>query len=477
MKLRIIGVGIAVIALAAIGDRALPVRSPARTGTVPVAPAGGVLACPIATMGSADAYLYVANVGDTPARARIFLRGEQKQVAVKRIGLAPDKIETLALHPLVDGPSGVVIEWSGGRVVAAHTLEAQELQLTPGRRLPRFFSGAQCTEPQGPELAIVGARTTLVGDTRLALFNPGPAPAVVSIAIRESGEYVEHQRLQRRLVRPLSRRDFSLRGFAFGRDEIAVVIRMDAGRVVAEGLLSNRAGAELLPAIPPLTEGLALASTSGGSARLSLAATERTLIGGSGAIDLPVEMTGARYDGGTFDAPPEIPAKLGRDVPALIQIPGNGQPIGYALSPLSGRIAAGTSWTLSNNGVFDLVSMPAMQPSTTLFGIVPSYGADWSVQMLIAAAGGEEATATLRVIGPRGRTEEIDVPPGSVRSVPISTGEGVHAVVVTSEVPIGASFVARSGGIGYGSTLTSLRIATETSVRGEPEVGIGARAR
>lgn len=478
MRTRILFVSIAVLVAAALVDQRVPDRVPQASGTVPTAPSGGVLACPIATTGRADAYLYVANVGEEPARARIFLRSESKKATVERVGLQPGKIETLALHTLVSEPAGVVIEWSGGRVVAAHTLHSKQVFLAPGSRLPRFFSGAQCSEPQGPELAIVGARTNAVGDTTLSLFNPGPAPAVVTVAVRNQGEYMEFERLQRRIVQPLTRKDFSLRRFAGGRDEVPIVIRMDQGRVVAEALIETRQGAELLPGVPPLTDALAIAGQSGGATRLSLAPTERTLIGEGGeGIELPVEMVAARYDGGVIEAPAEIPTALGRDVGISIGIPGDGQPVAYAFAPLSGRIAAGVSWPLSGEGVFDLIAAPAMQPATTIFGIVPTYGPAWQTDLLVAAAGGEEATATLRVIGTGGNTRDVDIPPGSVARVPLAGGSGVRALVLTSEVPIAASVFARSGAIGYGTTLSSLRAATETAVRANPDIGIGARVR
>lgn len=478
MRMRPLALGLAVIVAAAVGDRVVADRVPVPAGAIPNAPTGGVLACPIATTGSGEAFLYLANVGDEPGRARVFIRTESKEVAVQRIGLPPDQIETIALHELVKEPSGVVVEWSGGRVLAAHALHAPRQLITPDRELPRFMSAAQCAEPQGPELAIVGARTTMIGDTTLALFNPGPAPAVVSIALRVGGEYIEPQRLQRRIVRPLSRRDFSIRGFAFGRDEIPIVVRMDAGRVVAEALVANRAGAELLMATPPLTDALAISGSSGPDARLSVAATERSYLPDSGiAVDVPVELTGARYVDGVADAPEELPTELGRDAAAAIAIPGDGEEVGYSLTPLSGRIAAGVSWPLRGSSVFDLVAAAAMQPTTTLFAVLPTFGDRWRADMLIAAAAGEEATATVRVIGPRPRNEEVDVPPGTVVRVPISGGAGVHAVIVTSEIPIAASFVAKSGAIGYGTSATSLRVATETAVGAEPEVGIGSRQR
>lgn len=478
MRMRPVALGLAIIIVAAAGDRFVADRVPLPVGTLPSAPTGGVLSCPVATTGSGEAFLYLANVGEETGRARIFVRTESKEVAVERIGLPPDSIETIALHELVKEPAGVVVEWSGGRILAAHALHAARKLIVPGRELPRFMSAAQCVEPQGPELAIVGARTTLIGDTTLALFNPGPAPAVVSVAVRVSGEFIQPQRLQRRIVRPLSRRDFSIRGFAFGRDEIAIVVRMDAGRVVAEALVENRAGAELLSATPPLTDAIAIAGTSGSGVRLSLASTERTLGGEGGTpIDLPVELSGARYEDGFAEAPEELPTRLGRDAQALIPIPGDGGPVGYELTPLSGRIAAGVSWPIEGGGVFDLIAASAMQPTNTLFAILPTFGADWRAEMLIAATSGEEATATVRVIGPRPRTEQIDIPPGTVVRVPISGGVGVHAVVVTSEVPVAASFVARTSAIGYGTSASSLRIATETALDAEPEVGIGSRRR
>jgi hypothetical protein len=480
MRASPVAFGLSLILAAAIGDRVVTERTEPPAGTIPSAPTGGVLSCPLATTGSGEAFLYLANVGDETGRARIFVRTASKEVAVERIGLPPDAVETIALHDLVKEPSGVVIEWSGGRVIAAHALHAARRLIVPGRELPRFMSVAQCAEPQGPELAIVGARTTLLGDTTLALFNPGPAPAVVSIAVRISGEFVEPQRLQRRVVRPLSRRDFSLRAFAFGRDEIAVVIRMDAGRVVAEALVENRAGAELLSAVPPLTDAIAIAGASGEGARLSLAATERSLASGTGtSIDLPVELTAARYADGVVDDPDELPAELGRDAPAVIAVPAldGRRPVAYALQPTSGRIAAGTSWPLTGSSVFDLVASTATQPATTWFAIVPTFGAGWHADLLIAAAAGEEANASVRVVGARPRTEEVDLPPGTVIRVPISGGAGVHAIVVTSEIPVAAIVIGRSGAIGYGSTATSLRIATETAVVADPVVGIGNRQR
>lgn len=477
MRMRPVALGLAIIVVAAVADRFVAERLPVPAGTLPSAPTGGVLACPVATTGAGEAFLYLANVGDQPGRARVFVRTRSKKIVVQRIGLLPDATETIDLDDLTDEPAGVMVEWSGGRILAAHALHAPRQQIVPGRELPRFMSAAQCVEPQGPELAIVGARTTFLGDTTLALFNPGPASAVVSIAVRVGGEYLEPQRLQRRIVRPLSRRDFSIRGFAFGRDEVAIVVRMDAGRVVAEALLENREGAELLSAMPPLTDALVLAGASGSGVRLSLAATERAISSEGGtSVDLPVDLTGARYEDGFGEAPPELPTQLGRDAEALIPIPGTGAPVAYSLTPLAGRIAAGTSWPIEGGRTFDLIATSAMQPANTMYAIVPTFGADWNAELLIAAAAGEEATASLRVIGQRPRTQDLDIPPGTVVRVPITGGAGVHAIVLTSAVPIAASIVARTGGIGFGTSATSLRIATETALQAAPEVGIGSRS-
>lgn len=478
MKVRVLAVGVALLAAAGVGDQTAAFRTPAPKGVVPTAPSGGVLACPVATTTGAQGRLYLANVGDVTGRARVFIRTKSNSIITKRIGIVAGQVKTVDLTALTKEASGLAVEWSGGRILASHSLHSYRRSFVPGQSLPRFMSVAQCFEVLGPTLTIAAARTTSLGDTTLAVFNPGPAPADISIAIREGGEYSSPQRLQRRIIRPLSRRDFSLREFAFGSDDITAVITMTSGRVVAEALIENRRGAELISAVPPLSEAMALLGTSGGSAQLSLASVERTFGPDPAAVsqvEVPVNLDSYKYAGAIEDRPKEIPPLLAPGVEGHVDVPSFNvrDGVAYELRAESGTMAAASSWETEGSRVFDLVTVSAAQPNTTWFGLVPAFGPAWRVELLMAAAGGVSGTAQLEVLGNNPRSETIHLTAGSMKRTVISSGQGVYAVVVRSDVPVGAAFVGRSGGIGYGSLPTWLRIASNTALQAQPVVGVG----
>lgn len=478
MKLAPIVLGVALLATAAAADRVVPPRDEPPPGIVPTAPSGGVLSCPTATTKTAEGRLYLANVGDSTGRARVFIRPAKGKAITQRLGLVAGQIEVIDLSKLTKDASGLAVEWSGGKIIAAHSLHSYRRSILPGRSLPRFMSAAQCFEVLGPVVTIAGARTTQLGDTNIALFNPGPAPADVSIAIRAGGRYSRPQRLQHRIVRPLSRRDFSIREFAFGSQDITAVITMNSGRVVAEGYVETRGGAELISAVPPLSEALALIGTSGEGVRMSLASAADSL-GTDPAtgdpIEIPVGLEADRYADGVEVGRSEVPLQLESGVPSKVDVPafnGRGQ-VGYELRPLAGTIAASVSWQTQGERVFDLVASSAAQPVNSWFALLPAFGPAWRVDLVVAASGGQDGEAEMRVLGRNARTETLDLPPGTVRRVPVSSGPGVTAVVLTSDIPIGATFVARSGAIAYGTLPTWLRVATATALDPQPVVGIG----
>ncbi|MFP5225093.1 MAG: DUF5719 family protein, partial [Actinomycetota bacterium] len=339
----------------------------------------------------------------------------------------------------------------------------------PSRRLPRFVAAARCQETAGPELALAAARTDSVGDTTLSLFNPGPAPADISVAVRVEGRFVEPQRLQRRIVRPLSRRDFSLQDFAFGKGEIAIVIRANSGRVVSEALIETRQGVELVSAQPPLSEAVALSPVSGRGVRLSLSATDP-----SGA-----SIEASRYADGEAPAA-EVPPSLGEGVQGQAAVPavGNREPVGYSLlTGAGGRVAAAISWAVSGSSGFDIVGASASQPSTNWAGVSAGLTEGWRLELLIAGARGEGGVAELSVIGSKARTEEIDVPPGTVRRVRLADGKGTHGFALSSDVPMVVVVVGRATGdsAGFAFTPSAERPAFPTAPRGDSSVGISRR--
>lgn len=470
MRIRQIALGALLLIGSLLADRFLPVSSSVPAGEVPTVPSGGVLSCPMATTGSGEAFLYLFNAGDEDGRARVLIRPvDGTGVRQVRVGIAAGGIETIPLHALIDEPSGVLVEWSGGQIVASHTIKTERRLIGAGRRLPRFVAGAQCQETAGPQLAFAAGRTNDVGDTILSLFNPGPAPADVSISVRVDGQFVQPQRLQRRIVRPLSRRDFSLRDFAFGKGEIAVVVRADSGRVAAEAYVETRSGAEIVTGQPPLAEALALAPVSGKGVRLSLSSTDPN----------GVTVLASRYADGESDAT-EVPPSLGPGVPGQITVPavGDDGPVAYSLlTETAGRLTAAISWSVSGPTGYDLVGASAALPSTVWQGVSAGMNEGWKLELLVAAARGEGGVAELEVHGPRARSEEVDLPPGTVRVVRLANGKGTHGFVLRSDVPVVVILVARAAGdaAGFAFVPSAERPAVATAPRGDSSVGISRR--
>lgn len=470
MRLRRVLVAVAILAVATVGlDRVVPARRGRPAGAIPSVPAGGVLACPIATTGEGDATLYLFNAGVEPGRARILVRPvDGTGVRQLRVGLVSGGFERIELQRLAEERAAVVIEWSGGKIIASHTLITPPRLIAPGRRLPRFAAGSMCREPSGPDLALAAARTTAFGDTTLSLLNPGPAAADVSISVRVDGRFEEPQRLQRRIIRPLSRRDFSLGQFAFGKGEIAVVIRATSGRVVAEALIENREGAELIAAGPPLASGIVLAGTSGGETRLSLSATE----------EVPLALDAVRYADGETPAG-EVPSTLGPGITGQVLVPslGDGDPIGYALETVTGgRLTAAVSWPLSGSVGFDLAAVSAAVPSAVWRLVAPVFDANWRLDVLVAPAGGEEAIVELETFGSEARTASLDLAPGTVRQIRLAQQPGAHGAIFRADVPIVVVVLMTtiSGSSGGAFIAEPERIALQTAPSSDDSVGISA---
>ncbi|MFP5225529.1 MAG: hypothetical protein ACLGH3_08290, partial [Actinomycetota bacterium] len=135
MRGRILLFGLALIAASLGLERFAPEGLPESVGRVPTVPSGGVLSCPVATTGEGEAFLYLLNAGDEPGRARVLVRPiDGTGVKQVRVGIAPGGWEAIALHPLTDEPSGVLVEWSGGQIVASHTLRTARRLIGPSRR-------------------------------------------------------------------------------------------------------------------------------------------------------------------------------------------------------------------------------------------------------------------------------------------------------------------------------------------------------
>lgn len=469
MRGRVLVAATLLIGGSAVGDRVLSFAPAQTRGVVPTAPSGGVLACPVATMGSGEAYLYLVNTGETTGRARVLVRPVGGAgVEQVRLGVKPGEISTIALHRLTAEPSGVLVEWSGGQIFATHSLKTATRIIGPGRRLPRFAAAAACREPGGPELAFTAGRTDNVGDTTLSLFNPSSAAADVSISVRIDGQFVEPQRLQRRVVKPLSRRDFSLRDFAFGKGEIAVVIRSLSGRVVAEAFIENREGAELVSATPPSSETIALVPATESPAKLSFSGTDLA----------PVSILAHRYDDGEAAAP-EVPPTLGPGVPGQVTLAAStGRAVAYALTTQSaGRVVSATSWSVSGGIGFDLVAASGGTPSTVWSGVAAGMSPGWSTELLVVSAGGESGSVALRVIGPKAREESIELPSGTVRRVVLADDDRPHGFVMSSDSPFVVIVIgrARFDAAGYGFLPVADRAESPTAARGDDSVGVSRR--
>jgi hypothetical protein len=359
-----------------------------------------------------------------------------------------------------------VIEYSGGPVIATHTLF-----LSPSSGPVVRAGGAAaspCARGGGRDVVVTGART-LGTDVNLALFNPGSADAEVSISLIADGRVLQPQRLSKRIVPSHARLDFRLGDFAFSGRNVTAVVHAISGSVVAEGLLRSAQGVEFLPGLAPSDEMIAVAGQSGKAANVGV-----TVIGQDDA-GLDVRLISAVAQASIPGFPPSLPPAGGRylDIPDQ----GNGAAAAYAFNVTVGSpIVTSTSWTTSQSGAQEQAVLPGVAPASQWGAVLGTLQPGAGIRAVIVNPRGVASLVHVTTFGPSGESaQDVSIPAGRLVDLAIGKGVGTYAVFVDADGPVVLAL--RSTAFLAGRQATSVAVAGESFLAATPEaVTIDPRA-
>jgi hypothetical protein len=470
MRLRLaLALAIVLAGSAIATDRVSP-ASPASPAALTASPAAGVLSCPYLTEPKAAAYVALANVGSSPARARIGIGARKGPPLSIPVSLPVGRTVSVPIPAAAAAHASAVIEYSGGAIVAAHMLRVAPATVPVPR--PGGAAAASCVRAGGSDVAVTGA-STLGSDAVLALFNPGSADADVTVSLIADGRVIEALRLARRIVAAHSRVDFRLGDFAFNARALTAVVHANVGRVVAEVLQRTNDGVELLEGQTPETQAVAIAGQTVGGATVGLQAL--------GPNDAGIDARSITADQTTSVAgvPPDLPPASGR----TLQIPDrfNGAPAAYVFDVTVGSpVVATASWTSANGGLREVASLPAAAPAARWGAVVTAFERASTTRAVIVNPSGLAALVHVTILSAAGpATQDVTVPAGRLADISVARGPGTFAVLIASDQPV--VLAVRSIGVVKGRGLSSVALigrafiepAAEAVVI-DPRVGVPA---
>lgn len=460
----------AVFALALAGavtlDALVPLE-PAAPAGVAVPGTGGVLACPFASEGRGNAYLHLANVGTTPAKIRVTVLPARGRRPVIPLELRAGAVRSVRLHGLVKGKAGAIVEYTGGEVVASHTL------WLPARGGPAGGGAATCARA-GPAQTVITHVGTLRAETRLAVVNPGHADADITVTLLADGRALAPEGLAQRVVPARSRREFRLGDFAFDTRSLTAAVHSAIGRVVPEALVTSAAGVELIGAQTPSAELASIVVRTGPGATFSLSAT--------GEDDAGIDSR--LVTGGRQGKAPGIPPALAPGATRRVAVPdaGRGAPAAYALGVTVGSpVVAGASWPVVSGSSRDRAAAEAVPYARRWAGVAGIVHDRSSARAVVLNPGPDPAVARLRILGsPGGRSERsLTVAPGRVAVVVLGRGKGVFGFDLEAGRPVAvileASAISTGRRIfGFALPATPLYPPVPVAVQDDPRTGVPA---
>lgn len=466
--MRRLGVAVGVLAVALVGAGTLDALDPAPEREPPAvraAPSGGTWACPVGSVGRGGGYVFVANAGAAESSVRVTLVPDRGRPAVLPIVVPPGAARIVPIHARTRLPVGAIVEYAGGDIVAFHSVAFNE------ERLGRGAAATACGRP-GPAEVVLPAARTLGTDTVLALLNAGSGDAVVNVRLLTEGRVLEPERLSRRVVPARRRLLIRLGDFAFDKRDVSAIVRMESGRVVAEGLLLG-AVVTLVPARVPAPRVVVLAAASGPGATVSVTSA------GEDPTDLVSRFLAGREQGRAPGMPPQLDG-LATRVARIADPGGRGGPVAYALEAAAGSpIVAGARWRHVSAAGAETADATGEAPARRWVGVMPAYTQASSVRLLVANAEDAPARLRVRLLGERGPQElpRRTVGAGRLRAQVLASRPGIYGVEVVSDTPV----VAALYGLGRGSfpqafaaTAVPLPPARATSVEFDPRLGVPA---
>lgn len=455
---------VALLALALAGALAADELSPATPkGRPSIRPAGesGALACPIALTGKGPGFIDLANLGDEPSDVRVAVVPDVGKPVAVPVRVPPGSVRSVRMRGRVRSPAGAIVEHSGGEIIASHSVSVSG---DAGGR-----AAAPCPPARG-DLSVVLLGATLRAATSLVMMNPGEGDAVVEISFVAGQDVIRPERLRQRVVRARRRLAIRVQDFVFDRRDVAAVVRMRAGRVVSEGMLSAPGGVEILPASEPAPEAAVIAGPRD-------AGLVGILAPGEDGASVDAQFLSAESGGRAPGVPAEAPSLRG------LRLATPATPAGSIAYSLRARdrapIALATRWRARRPSGTDLVASAGAAPALR-WGAVASApeGEAKVVQVTIANPGSERATVTLRKIGvPGPPAATLVIEPGRVASDILARAPGTYAVEAMSDRAVVVSLSgigARPGVWAFAMTATPLLEAPRIAVVPDPRGGVPA---
>ncbi len=189
--------------------------------------------------GRADETIWIANVGDTDARANVtVMPGGKQEPATRRVTVRKGGQVRLPVSSVLEAPeqpddagnlvgSGVVVEVFGGRSVVEHEIEAQDdVAIGP------------CTRSAGRDWYFAAGTTERGADQFAALFNPFADDAIVNVTFATDAGNVAPAELQSLVVPRRSRLTVPIGNLVRRQATIGTHVHVRTGRVVAEQSLA-----------------------------------------------------------------------------------------------------------------------------------------------------------------------------------------------------------------------------------------------
>lgn len=433
MKLRLALAFAIVLAGGAIATDRVSHATPPKPATLTAAPAAGIVSCPYLTEGHAPAFVSLANIGSSSAQARIGIGARQGAPLSIPVTIQPGSATTVRVPAAAADHAAAVIEYSGGPVVATHTLFVPPVTVPVPR--PGGAAAASCGRAGGSDVAVAGA-STFGSDADLALFNPGSADADVTVTLFADGRVIQPLRLAQRIVAAHTRLDFRLGDFAFSVRALTAVIHANVGRVVAEVLQRTSQGIELLAGQAPATQAVAISGQSGSGA------TAMLLAPGPNDAGIDARLLTADQQTSVAGVPPDMTPASGR----VLSIPDhlNGGAAAYVFDVTVGSpVIAATTWTSARGALRELASLPAISSATKWGAVVDAFPSSTRTRAIIVNPGGLPAQIHFITIGANGG-RDLTVPAGRLEEIAVARSPGTFAVLVDSDVPVVLAMVSDS---------------------------------
>lgn len=464
------------LAAAAVADAIFPARPsaprPDRAGSP-----GGVWGCPFAWAGNGAGWLHLANAGRTPSSVRVTFVQDGSGPVDRRLGIAPGYATTIPVPRTVKRAAGAIVEFAGGDLVVARSAF---FTAAPG------VSGgvaASCSRA-GPETLVVPQGSTFRAETHLVLLNPGTSDAVVDVSLLVDGLELEPEKLRRRIVRGRSRLVIRVGDFAFDARAVAVVVRSGSGRVVADAVLSSRGAVELIPAIGPGRELVALAGAGGG--RGSFASV--TFGDEDAIVDARVLSPGGQ---GAYEP---LAGGLAPGTPRLIGLPAESAGVGAVALAVAARggspLAPGARWQVPSGTkgavVFETAVSTGVPPAHRSLAVLGPPADPRGMRLLLANPGERRATVRVTLLtnsGPLaplqlqslslepGRTAALglpDVAPTATVGALVESSDGLVVAVLEGKAVRGEGFGA------YAVTGVPFLAPARVAVEPDPRAGVPA---